>query len=309
MEAVKQGSAVVGLKVRDGGGRAFARVRWRGGRGARHSIDRAHARPQPSPFLHPIPIHTHTRTPHNSHTHTHPHAQSKTHVVLAALKRSPSELASHQRKAFKVDDHLGIAVAGLISDGRSLLRSMRAACASHRYVYEAPLPPARLVRSLADRAQAATQRSWKRPHGVGLLVAGAHPAAGPSLHYLCPSGTAHAYVATAIGARSQASRTYLERHFEGFGEAGLDALVAHGLRALSAAVADGESGLTGDNCTVAVVGADLPFTLLEGEDLAPYLAAVAEEEGGDGGGGEGEGGGGGGDAPPPPPPPPAPMES
>ena len=213
-----------------------------------------------------------------------------------------------------MDDHLGIAVSGLISDGRSLLRSMRAACLSHRFVYEAPLPPARLVRTLADRAQAATQRSWKRPVGVGLLVAGAHPAAGPSLHYLCPSGTAHAYVGTAIGARSQASRTYLERHYEAFAACPLGDLVAHALRALGAAVADGEAGLNGDNCTVAVVGVDTPFTLLEGEDLAPYLAAVAEEAEGDGGGGGGEGGGGGGggDAPPPPPPPPpppAPMET
>ena len=199
---------------------------------------------------------------------------------------------------------MGIAVSGLISDGRSLLRSMRAACLSHRFVYEAPLPPARLVRTLADRAQTATQRSWKRPHGVGLLVAGQHPGAGPSLHYLCPSGTAHAYIATAIGARSQASRTYLERHFEGFAGASLADLVAHGLRSLTAAVTDGEAGLTGDNCTVAVVGVGTAFTLLEGEDLAPYLAAVAEAEEG---GGDGDG-----DAPappPPPPPPPAPMET
>ena len=196
---------------------------------------------------------------------------------------------------------MGIAVSGLISDGRSLLRSMRAACMSHRFVYEAPLPPGRLVRTLADRAQSATQRSWKRPHGVGLLVGGSHPAAGPSLHYLCPSGTAHAYVATAIGARSQASRTYLERHFETFGGASLDELIAHGLRSLGAAVSEGES-LTGDNCTVAVVGTDLAFTLLEGEDLAPHLAAVAVE-GGDGGGGDGGGVGA------PPPPPAAPMET
>jgi len=214
---------------------------------------------------------------------------------------------------------MGIAVSGLISDGRSLLRSMRAACLSHRFVYEAPLPPGRLVRTLADRAQAATQRSWTRPNGVGVLVGGAHPAAGPSLHYLCPSGTAHAYVATAIGARSQASRTYLERHYESFAGAPLADLVAHALRALGAAVSEAEAGLNGDNCTVAVVGLGQDFTLLEGEDLAPYLAAVADEEGGDGGGGGGGGegggeggggGGGGGDAPPPPPPPPAaPMET
>ena len=47
---------------------------------------------------------------------------SATHAVLAALKRAPSELASHQQKVFKVDDHMGIAISGLTSDGRSLLK-------------------------------------------------------------------------------------------------------------------------------------------------------------------------------------------
>lgn len=61
-------------------------------------------------------------------------AQSKTHVVLATLKRAASELSSYQRKIFKVDDHMGIAVSGLISDGRSLLRYMRNECLNHRYV-------------------------------------------------------------------------------------------------------------------------------------------------------------------------------
>ena len=247
--------------------------------------------------------------------------QSSTHCVLAALKRAPSELASHQPKVFKVDDHLGVAVSGLVSDGRSLLRSMRSQCASHRFVYECGLAPGRLVRALADRAQVATQRSWKRPLGVGLLVAGwCEQSRKPTLHYLCPSGNAHSYRATAIGARAQAARTLLEREVEGYGAAGsADELVRSGLRALAATLAEGE--LDGRNATVAVVGEGTPFTVLEGEDLLPFLEAIAAEgtgaEGagaGAGAAGEapveategGEGGGGGGDEPPPPP---APMDT
>ena len=36
----------------------------------------------------------------------------------------------------------------------------------------------------------------------------------------------------AIGARSQSAKTYLERHLDEFVDSDLDALVAHGLRAL-----------------------------------------------------------------------------
>ena len=53
-------------------------------------------------------------------------------MVLATLNRASSELSSHQRKTFKVDDHLGIAMSGIISDGRSLCRYMRNECLNHR---------------------------------------------------------------------------------------------------------------------------------------------------------------------------------
>lgn len=64
--------------------------------------------------------------------------QSDTHVVLATLKRAPSELSSFSRKVFKIDDHLGIAASGLASDGRGLCRYMRNECINHRQGLPAP---------------------------------------------------------------------------------------------------------------------------------------------------------------------------
>ncbi len=70
---------------------------------------------------------------HHGHgTSTFSVLQSKTHVVLATLRRSTEELSSHQRKVFKIDDHIGIAVSGLNSDGRSLCRYMRNETLNHR---------------------------------------------------------------------------------------------------------------------------------------------------------------------------------
>ena len=89
----------------------------------------------PIPSHLPLPL-THTRTPR---THTHPRpappcTQSAEHAVLATLKRAPSELSSYQRKTFKIDDHLGIAISGLTADGRILCRYMRNECLNHRWV-------------------------------------------------------------------------------------------------------------------------------------------------------------------------------
>jgi 20S proteasome subunit alpha 6 len=58
--------------------------------------------------------------------------QSNTHVVLATLKRAQNDLSSYQRKMFKIDDHMGIAIAGLTADGRVLCKYMRNECINHR---------------------------------------------------------------------------------------------------------------------------------------------------------------------------------
>jgi 20S proteasome subunit alpha 6 len=75
---------------------------------------------------------------------------------------------------------------------------------------------------------------------------------------------------------AQAAKTYLEKHFESFPGATLDELVRHGLHALQASLSEGE--LTDANSSVAVVGKDLAFTLLEDETVKPYITALKEDE-------------------------------
>jgi 20S proteasome subunit alpha 6 len=76
--------------------------------------------------------------------------KSKTHALVCAVQRSTSELSSHQKKVFEVDKHIGIGIAGLTADARSLLKYMRNECMNHRYVYENALPSQRLVSKIAD---------------------------------------------------------------------------------------------------------------------------------------------------------------
>lgn len=202
------------------------------------------------------------------------------------MKRANNELSSFQPKVFKIDEHLGIAVSGLTADGRVLCRFMRSECINHRFVYDSPLAVGRLVNTVADRSQANTQRSWKRPYGVGLLVAG-FDATGPHLFQTCPSGNFYEYKAMAIGARSQASKTYLEKTFTTFPSASLDELCRHALLSLREAVADGE--LSAKSVSLCFVGAGTPFTLVA--DCSSYLRETEQ-----GGGAEGGAGAGGGDA-------------
>ncbi|KAI8803166.1 nucleophile aminohydrolase [Cladochytrium replicatum] len=200
--------------------------------------------------------------------------KSKTHSVLLVVKRSADELASYQQKLLRIDDHLGLAFAGLTSDARVLSNFMRTEAMNSRMLYGRPLPTYRIVNAVANKAQTNTQRYGGRPYGVGLLVAG-YDDAGAHLYECSPSGNFFDYVAIAIGARSQSAKTYLEKHYESFEESSLDDLVVHGLHALADTLQQ-DKELNLNNCSVGIVGAGTKFATIDGDELQRYLDLHAQ---------------------------------
>ena len=198
--------------------------------------------------------------------------RSNKYALVATLKRSSSELSSYQKKIFQIADHLGIAIAGLVADARVLAKYMRTECINHRYVYDEPMQVGRLVMQIADKSQIGTQRIGSRPYGVGLVCAGVD-STGPHLYETQPSGQYFEYKGIAIGSRSQAGRTYLEKHFESFAELSLDELIKHSLLALRETLGSGGE-LTSATCAVGYVSADDKFTILEDEATQSYVDAV-----------------------------------
>lgn len=168
-----------------------------------------------------------------------------------------------------MDDHLGLALAGLAPDARILSNYLRSQSMNSKLVYDRPLPVSRAVYSIADKAQANTQQYGRRPYGVGLLIVG-YDETGPHLYEFQPSGSVLEYYGTAVGARSQAARTYLERSYESFPDATLEQLVVHGLTALRDTLAQ-DKELTSKNTSVAVVGVDTEFKVIEDDQVAPWL--------------------------------------
>ncbi|ORY81784.1 nucleophile aminohydrolase [Leucosporidium creatinivorum] len=226
--------------------------------------------------------------------------RSKTHVLLLALKRSTGELASYQKKLIRIDDHIGIAIAGLTSDARVLSNFMRTQAMSSRMLYNRPLPVNRIVNAIADKAQVNTQHYGRRPYGVGFLVAG-YDEKGPHLYEFSPSGNCFEYYAMSIGARSQSAKTYLEAHFEEFQDCDLPTLIKHGLHALRDTLQQ-DKELTPQNTSIGIVGissTDAPastdpeapapvgaqaaggfqkFRIVEGDDLQVYLDSMDPKE-------------------------------
>jgi len=197
--------------------------------------------------------------------------RSSTHAVLCCLKRAPSELASHQKKIFPIDSHVGCGISGLTGDARVLCEFLRNEALNHRYVYDAPIVLSRMVENLSNMSQERTQRYSQRAYGVGLIVVG-YDGHGPQVFETCPSGNFYEYHAVAIGGRSQSAKTYLEKHFETFPDASLDTLVGHAVKALAACLAQ-DAELSVKNVALGVVGKDMPFREYTEAELEPLIAA------------------------------------
>lgn len=202
-------------------------------------------------------------------------ARSKTHAVMAALKRSTNDMSSYQKKIFKVDDHMGIAISGLTADARSLCKFMRTECLQHKYVYESPVAVQRLVVTVADKCQGCTQSASGRPFGVGLLVAGVDQT-GPHIYYNCPSGNYYEYKAMTIGARSQAAKTYMEKHYTTFDDCDLPTLIKHCLTSLKETSQNGD--INAKNTSVSIVGIGHEFKTFDGEEVQQYIDLMDKDE-------------------------------
>lgn len=257
---------------------------------------------------------------------------SKTHTVLVALKvcdtsiaclgawrlktllvqRNAEELSSYQKKIIGIDEHFGLALAGLASDARVLSNFMKRQALASKMTYGRPIPIERIVERIGDRAQTSTQVYTKRPYGVGLLVAGVvsgskqpfcqlfpylwtfppfratltlhcfQDETGPHLFEFQPSGMTQEMVACAIGARSQMARTYLERHLDKFADSSRDELIKHGLLALKESLSQ-DKELTVDNASLGVTGVAKDgkrkietFKLYDGPEIGPLLEAALE---------------------------------
>lgn len=160
-------------------------------------------------------------------------------------------------------------MAGLAPDARILSNFLRQRAMSSKLVFGRPLPISKAVYAIADKAQSNTQQYGRRPYGVGLIIIG-HDSKGPHLYEFLPSGSVLEYFGTAIGARSQAARTYLERNFQEFPNATLEELIIHGLNALRDTLAQ-DKELTPKNTNIAFLGKDTPFKILEDDAVTPWL--------------------------------------
>jgi 20S proteasome subunit alpha 6 len=167
-----------------------------------------------------------------------------------------------------IDEHMGVALAGLAPDARVLSNYLREQAMNQRFIFNRPLSVEKAADLLASKAQKNTQGFGSRPYGVGLLVVG-YDETGAHLFEFQPSGQSLEYFGCAIGARSQAGRTYLERNFDEYQKANKEDLIVHGLKALRETLQQ-DKELNSKNTSVAVASED-GFQMFDDDDVQQWL--------------------------------------
>jgi 20S proteasome subunit alpha 7 len=134
-------------------------------------------------------------------------------VVLGVEKLLHSKLlvpgANH--RIATADTHLGIAVAGLVADGRHLIGRIRSEALNYRRFYESPVPGFIAANKVAHYMHAYTLYSGVRPFGASILLAAMDSLRGPQLYMVEPSGVYFGFHGCAIGKAHQAAKTEIEK--------------------------------------------------------------------------------------------------
>ena len=199
-------------------------------------------------------------------------------IVLLVDKRirSPLVESTSIEKVHKADDHIGIASAGHVADGRQLIDFARRNAQVNRLRYGEPIGVETLTKEVTDHIQQYTQVGGARPFGVSLIIGGIENGR-PRLYETEPSGTPYEWKALAVGEDRGEINDYLEEHWDE--DLDLDGGIELAFRAIGT-VNDDE--LTVERIGAAVIPVDEPlYHQLDSDEIEEYLIEfdlLAEDE-------------------------------
>mmetsp|Transcript_24591 Transcript_24591/g.59827 ORF Transcript_24591/g.59827 Transcript_24591/m.59827 type:complete len:253 (-) Transcript_24591:58-816(-) len=134
-------------------------------------------------------------------------------VVLAVEKLVVSKMLvpGTLRRVHIIDRHCGMAICGLLADGRQLVTQTRNECANYRSFYAEKMPGHFVADRLSNFMHVYTlYGGYVRAFGCAVLL-GSYGDDGPQLYMVEPSGVCYRYFGCAVGKAKQAAKTELEK--------------------------------------------------------------------------------------------------
>lgn len=123
---------------------------------------------------------------------------------------SKMQVAGSNRRIHVLDKHAGMAVAGLVADGRQAVNRARNEAVNYKSFFGSSIPLKVLSDRMANYAHFFTLYWWTRPLGSSVLLGG-YDRDGPQLYAIEPSGVTYRYHGAALGKGKQAAKTEIEK--------------------------------------------------------------------------------------------------
>jgi len=133
-------------------------------------------------------------------------------VVLAVEKLLVSKMLvpGTTRRIHTVDRHCGLAMSGLVADGRQIVNRARAEATEYRKFYGIDISGKVLNERLSNFMQLYGLYGSVRPFGTSVIL-GCVDKSGPQLFMIEPSGVSWGYFGVAIGKGARAAKTEIEK--------------------------------------------------------------------------------------------------
>jgi len=134
-------------------------------------------------------------------------------VVLGVEKLIHSRMLvkNSYHRIFTVARNAGMAIAGMLPDGRQLVDRAREESSSYKRNFGVEIPIKILAQRIGLYVHAYTEYWHLRPFGVSCLIGGYDDNDGPQLYMIDPSGECRKYFAIAVGKGQQPVRVELEK--------------------------------------------------------------------------------------------------
>ncbi|XP_031842449.1 proteasome alpha7 subunit [Nomia melanderi] len=138
--------------------------------------------------------------------------RGKDGVVFAVEKIITSKLfePGANKRIFNIDQHVGMAASGLISDAGQIAETARSEASSYKAQYGVGIPLKYLNERVSMYMHAYTLYSAVRPYGCSVIL-GAYENDQPQMYMIDPSGVSYGYYGCAIGKAKQSAKTEIEK--------------------------------------------------------------------------------------------------
>ncbi len=194
-------------------------------------------------------------------------------VVLLAVRKYLSPLATPPEKIYRIDEHIGAIAAGLVGDGLVLIERGRMEAQYNRLIYGEPITVKNLAKRLALYKQQFTQYAGLRPFGVMMIIGGIDE--GPELYVTHPGGAYYDYAAFAVGKNSDKVNETFRQSFKQ--EFSLDECIKYAIRV---AMESEEEEVNENYLEIATIDVSTrKFRELKKDEIAKYVNLVRGREG------------------------------